>query len=217
MVFMEDSERAAAVAQQRGIDPGLHLNFTTPFSAPNCPSTVAERQREIAAYLWRHRFTRVIYHPGLTRSFDYVFAAQMDQFSRLYQRPPDRLDGHHHMHLCANVMFRRLLPPQTIVRPNFSFLPGEKGIVNRFYRRALDRFLVRRHRVVDYFFALAPIEPAARLQRIFSLSRQFVVELETHPVNPEEYCFLTSEKILSQLGDLRIASTFELAGVKQNS
>src|SRR6185369_10838794 len=31
MVFMEDSERAAALARQHRVDCGLHLNFTTPF------------------------------------------------------------------------------------------------------------------------------------------------------------------------------------------
>jgi hypothetical protein len=211
MVFMEDSERAAAIAQEKEIDAGLHLNFTTPFSAPNCPAPVAERQREIAAYLWRHRFARAVYHPGLARAFEYVVAAQIDQFSRLYQRTPNRLDGHHHMHLCANVMFGKLLPRGIIVRRNHAFRLGEKSLINRFYRRTVDRFLVRRHRVVDFFFALAPLEPADRLQRIFSLSRQFTVELETHPVEPEEYRFLTSEEVFTQMGNLQIASKFELA------
>jgi hypothetical protein len=31
MVFMEDCERAAAMDLERGIDCGLHLNFTAPF------------------------------------------------------------------------------------------------------------------------------------------------------------------------------------------
>src|SRR5438445_7602395 len=31
MVFMEDSERAACIAREKGVDVGLHLNFTTPF------------------------------------------------------------------------------------------------------------------------------------------------------------------------------------------
>ncbi len=213
MVFMEDSERAAAVAQENGIDAGLHLNFTTPFSAPNCPAHVAERQRQIAAYLSRHRFARAVYHPGLARAFEYVFAAQMDQFRRLYQRTPNRRDGHHHMHLCANVLFGNLLPPGTIVRRNFSFQRREKSQANRFYRRIVDRFLSRRHRVVDFFFALAPLEPAARVQRIFSLARQSVVELETHPVEPEEYRFLTSEEVFTQIGNLQIAPRFEVPGV----
>ena len=39
MVFMEDSERAAAVARDRGIDAGLHLNLDTPFS--KVPMTAA--------------------------------------------------------------------------------------------------------------------------------------------------------------------------------
>ena len=35
MVFMEDSERAAELAQADGLDVGLHLNFTTPFETRN--------------------------------------------------------------------------------------------------------------------------------------------------------------------------------------
>src|SRR6266436_2569517 len=38
MVLMEDSERASVLAREHGIDAGLHLNFTTPFSAANCPA-----------------------------------------------------------------------------------------------------------------------------------------------------------------------------------
>src|SRR5213594_3601887 len=44
MVFMEDSERAAAIARERGIDAGLHLNFTTSFSAEGCPAGIVDRQ-----------------------------------------------------------------------------------------------------------------------------------------------------------------------------
>src|SRR5213593_5300843 len=76
MVFMEDSERAAAIARERGIDAGLHLNLTTPFSAPKCPARLIERQGELARYLLRHRLARVLFHPGLVRSFQDVVAAQ---------------------------------------------------------------------------------------------------------------------------------------------
>src|SRR6266478_3108081 len=51
MVFMEDSVRAAAMARESGIDAGLHLNLTTPFSARNCPARLQEHQREVAGYL----------------------------------------------------------------------------------------------------------------------------------------------------------------------
>lgn len=211
MVFTKDSERAANIAQEKGIDAGLHLNFTTPFSAPSCSVRLADHQRELAAYLLSHRFGRAVFHTGLVRSFDYVVAAQIEEFHRLYQRAPNRLDGHHHMHLCANVLFGKLLPVGTIVRRNESFLASEKGLINRLYRRALDRILVRRHRIVDFFFTLAPIKPPSRLERIFSLSREFTIELETHPVDPEEYRLLTSDEIFKRIGNLQIARKFDLA------
>ena len=199
MVFMKDSERAAGIARERGIGAGLHLNFTTPFSAPHCPTQLIAHQQRISRYLRRHRFAQAVFHPGLVRSFEYVALAQYEEFHRLYGSSPERLDGHHHMHLCANVLLAGLLPPGTIVRRNFSFLPGEKSWPNRFYRKSVDRLLARRHRLTDFFFSLPPLEPTTRLEWIFSLARQFVVEVETHPPNPEEHRFLMGGEILRYL------------------
>jgi hypothetical protein len=204
MVFMEDSERAADIAREWDIDAGLHLNLTTAFSAPACPSRLVERQLKLAGYLRGHRLSQVLFHPGLARTFAYVVAAQLDEFGRLYGRAPDRIDGHHHMHLCANVLLARLLPSGTLVRRNFSFQPGEKSRANILYRRLVDRLVARRHRVVDFFFSLAPLEPAHRLARIFSLARQSIVEVEAHPVNPDEYRFLAEGEILREAGDVRM-------------
>lgn len=204
MVFMEDSERAAAIARERGIEAGLHLNLTTPFSAPGCPGRLAERQRQLARYLRRHRLSQVVFHPGLGRVFDYVVAAELDEFRRLYGADPDRIDGHHHMHLCANVLLAGLLPRGTLVRRQFSFQRGEKSLANVFYRRFVDRLLTRRYRVVDFFFSLAPLEPGSRLQRIFELARQYVVEMESHPAEPAEYRFLTEGELFSRIGDVRV-------------
>ena len=132
----------------------------------------------------------MLFHPGLARSFEYVVAAQREEFFRLYGVQPDRIDGHHHMHLAANVVLQGLMPAGTAIRRNFSFRPGEKSLLNRWYRGALDGWLARRHRLTDYFFSLPPLDPW-RLQRIFSLSHESTVELETHPVNPEESRFLS--------------------------
>jgi hypothetical protein len=41
-----------------------------------------------------------------------------------------------------------------------------------------------------------------------------VVELETHPVNEDEYHFLTSGALLGLLGDLTVAPNFEVAVVE---
>lgn len=212
MVFMEDSERAAGLAREREpvVDTGLHINLTAPFSRPNLPGQLLKHQQEISAYLSRRRFNKVIFHPGLVRSFEYVVGAQLEEYCRLYGMQPQRLDGHHHMHLCANVLLAGLLPAGTIVRRNFSFLPGEKGAVNRLYREALDKRLARRHRVTDFFFSLPPLEPQSRLQRILSVARQSTVEVETHPVNADEYRFLMGSGFARWTEDFPISPNFPI-------
>jgi predicted glycoside hydrolase/deacetylase ChbG (UPF0249 family) len=204
MVFMEDSERAAEVARASGMDAGLHLNFTAPFTARECPPQLAERQGQLAAYLQRHPLARVLFNPWLAGSFEYVVKAQLDHFVQIYGAAPRRIDGHHHLHLCANVQRAQLLPAGTRVRRNFSFQPGEKSWINRSYRKSVDRRLARRHSLVDFLFQLLPLQPASRLQRIFFLARQFAVELETHPVNPEEFQFLMGGEIFQRLGDMPV-------------
>jgi hypothetical protein len=206
MVFMEDSERAAAMAVDRGVEAGLHVNLTTPFSGARCPTRLGEHQQALAGCLRGSRFAQIMFHPRLIRSFEHVVLAQIDEFRRLYGREPDRFDGHHHMHLCTNVLAQRLLPESAIVRRSFSFRAGEKGWPNRMYRRLVDRKLAERHRIVDFFFSLTPLEPAARWQRILSLARQFVVEVETHPVEPAEYRFLASGELLLHAREFRILS-----------
>jgi predicted glycoside hydrolase/deacetylase ChbG (UPF0249 family)/predicted ATP-grasp superfamily ATP-dependent carboligase len=210
MVFMEDSERAAGIAGERSIDAGLHLNLTTAFSGPGVPSRLNEHQQRLSRYLLRHRFALIVFYPWLAASFEYVVNAQLEEFSRLYGAKPERIDGHHHMHLCANVLLGKLLPEGTIVRRNFSFQSGEKSLVNRIYRGRIDRMLARRYRLVDLFFALEPMEPADRLQQIFSQARRFAVEVETHPVNPNEYRFLQGGEIIRRSGSVQIASHFAL-------
>ena len=204
MVFMEDLERAAAIAREQGIELGLHLNFTTPFSGSGVRADLAERQQQIAHYLLRHRLAQIVFHPGQMRSFEYVVAAQLDEFRRLYRAAPERIDGHHHMHLCANVLIQKLLPLGTMARRSFSFERGEKSLGNYLYRSFVDRSLARRHCLTDYFFSLAPLEPVSRLRRVFSLASQFTVEVETHPVNPEEHLYLAGGEIFRQIGDMRV-------------
>ena len=216
MVFMEDSERAALLAREHGIDAGLHVNFTTPFSAERCRTRLAERQAVLGRYLRHHRFAQVIYRRGLAHDFEYVVKAQIDEFRRLYGAEPVRFDGHHHMHLCANVLRQHLLPARSLVRRNFSFDGGEKGLVNRLYRRLVDRRLARRYRLTDFFFSLPPLEPASRLSRIFSLAREHVVEVETHPVNAEEYRFLVEGELFHRTRDLAITAPASLAVSRAN-
>jgi hypothetical protein len=192
MVFMEDSERAADLARQYGIGTGLHLNFTLRYSARNCPRGLMDRQEQIGRFLTSSRPAPIFYHRRLVTSFDYVVKAQLEEYERLYGAAVDRVDGHHHMHLCRNVIAQELLPAGAIVRRNLSFRNGEKGFFNRLYRRRQDQRLARRHPMTDFFFDLQPVAPIERLKEICSLARQFNIEIETHPVRDSEYAFLMS-------------------------
>jgi hypothetical protein len=216
MVHMEDSERGAELALGHELDAGLHLNLTTPFSAALVPRKLMRHHERVVGYLTRHRFAQVLFHPGLHRSFQYVVAAQLDEFRRLYQKDPNRIDGHHHMHLCANVLLAGLLPEGTIARRNFSFRPGQKSLFNRQYRRGMDSILGRRHRLTDFFFSLPPFDPRSRLEQIFSLACRFVVEVETHPVNLEEYRFLSGGEVFAWTGAVPVAPRFVVPAVSHS-
>jgi hypothetical protein len=76
----------------------------------------------------------------------------------------------------------------------------------------VDRALSRRHRMADFFFCIQPLQPAERLQRILSDARDSVVELETHPVDPEEYNFLAGGEIFRMAENITIANRYALPG-----
>lgn len=209
MVFMDDSERAAMLALEHAIDAGLHLNLTAAFTG-SCSPTLAEHQRRVAAYLRRPRMAYAVFNPTLTGSFEYVVAAQLEEFQRLFGAAPQRVDGHHHAHLCANVLLTRLVPSGTLMRRSFSFEPGQP-VLNRTYRRIVDGFLERRYRTVDGLFSLAPVNSPSRLERIRSLAQSAVIEVETHPTQADEYAFLTGDGITRWTRGIRAGSFAMLA------
>jgi len=209
MVFMRDSERAAELAREHTIHSGIHLNLTCGFTAPNLPQRLQDHQQRTAAFLRFRRFSRGHFNPLLARSFDYAVKAQMEEFERLYGARPARVDGHHNMHLCANVLVQDLLPRQAVVRRIESFAAGEKSAMERLYRRMLDRLLARRYRMPDYFFALLPME-AARIHRIVELARTSTVELGTHPADDSEYAFLMNGGLADPGANVGIAQGYGL-------
>lgn len=208
MVFMEDSERAAALSREHGIDSGLHLNLTSPLTAKDTPMPLRAHQRLVVEHLRRHKLSQIVYHPGLARSFEYVVKAQLEEYERIFGARPARIDGHHHMHLCANVLWGKLLPKGTIVRRSFSFAFGEKSFFNVAYRRFVDRTLAKRHHLADYLFSIAPLAPSDRLRRVFALAARAYVEVETHPVHQSEYEFLLNGTIHGLTDGVRIARSY---------
>lgn len=208
MVFMEDSERAAALAGERGVDAGLHLNLSSPLTAVRTPSKLVEHQERVRRFLTSGRAARFLYHPLLTASFEYAVRSQLDEFARLYGAMPARVDGHHHMHLCANVWLQRLLPEGLILRRNFTPEAKTRGSLVQLFRRWQDAGIEKRYRTTDYFFSLPPLDLPARLPKILELAKQFTVEVETHPVNPAEYRFLMDGDFARNAGSIAIASRY---------
>lgn len=209
MVFMDASEAAAAAAREHGMDAGVHLNLTTAFTGARVPAGLRNHQEKVIAYLRRRRIHRVLFNPLLKQSFEYVVKAQLDEFVRLYGTAPSHLNGHHHMHLCANVLRQKLLPAGSVVRRSKSFFPEERNLANRCLREIQNRWLRRRHRTTDYFFDLTPVQEE-RLTRILALAESHSLEIAVHADNPGEYGFLMGGQLERYTTRVTIARGYRL-------
>jgi predicted glycoside hydrolase/deacetylase ChbG (UPF0249 family) len=194
MVFMEESERAATLALQTSLEVGLHLNFTMPFSMSKISLKLREHQNRVISYLTKHKLSHVIYNPLLSNSFNFLFLAQQEEFVLLYGKNPAFYNGHHHMHLCANVLLSKMIPKDARVRRTFTFDQGEKNPFNRLYRHILNIFVSRRFISTDCFFSIVPVQNYERLQNIFHRAAGNTIEIEVHPENIEEIDFLFSDR-----------------------
>jgi len=206
MVFMADSERAAELAKEDELDVGLHLNFAETFTGNRIATTLGNYHDKIVRFLMRNRYSQLLYNPFLRREFSYSYEAQAEEFSRLFGKPPSHIDGHHHMHLCPNLVLSKLIPPGMKIRRNFSFWPGEKSWLNRAYRMLVDRWLARRYELTDYFFDLTQCIQEKKLDRIIALAESSMVELMTHPVIEPEAEYLMSDAFCELLQRLKVGS-----------
>ena len=206
MVFMKDSERAAALAKEGAVDVGLHLNFSEPFSDNPDSATMLESHRKISAFLTRNKYAQLLYNPLLQEAFVYSCRAQIEEFARLYDMLPLRVDGHHHLHLCANVVLGHVIPPGLKVRRHFSFWPKEKSLPNRGYRASVNWWLARKYRLDDYFFDLTQCIEQNKFHRIMALAKSSDVELMTHPIVHSEFDYLMGDSFFTLLEGLDVRS-----------
>ncbi len=206
MVFMADSERAAELAKENKLDVGLHLNFAERFTGNRIPETLGNYHDKIVRFLMRNRYSQLLYNPFLRREFSYSYEAQVEEFTRLFGKPPSHIDGHHHMHLCANLLLSNLIPAGMKIRRNFSFWPGEKSWFNRAYRALVDRWLARRYPLTDYFFDLTQCIQEKKLDRVAALARSSNVELMTHPIVRAEAEYLLSDEFSGMLRRFEVGS-----------
>ena len=206
MVFMADSARAASLALEHGLDVGLHLNFSEMYTSPRADSLVSAHTL-IVRFITGSKYAFLFYHPWLRKEFRSVYDSQVSEFIRLYGKPPSHIDGHQHMHLCGNMVFDKIIPAGMKVRRHFTFWPGEKGLLNRSYRRWIDGMLAQRYRMTNFFFSLEQILQNGSFERISALAISADVEVMTHARMPAEYSYLASPQCLEFLrGTKKISS-----------
>jgi chitin disaccharide deacetylase len=204
MVFMVDSERAAELARGNGLDVGLHLNFSEDFTAGRDFGLLEDYHNRIVRFLRGNKYSQLLFNPFLRREFSYSYQAQAEEFERLFGKSPSHIDGHHHMHLCANLLLSRVIPVGTKMRRNFSFWPGEKSRLNRAYRALVDGWLARRYRLPDYFFDLTQCLKEKKLDRLAQLAKISNVELMTHPIVDREADYLKGDEFHGILEELEV-------------
>lgn len=211
MVFMEDSIRAAEIAKENEIDVGLHLNLDVPFTGEKIDSRLLSSHKSLARFLSYNKYALLVYNPFLIRQFRFVFNAQYQEFKRLYGKEPTHIDGHHHLHLCTNMIVGKVFPRRCKIRRNFTFIvPKERTFFNLFYRQILDLFLCRGHITTDYLFGLPYIIKPNMLERIAEISKTKTIEIMTHPIYEEDFSFLMSNRFSETLGKLRIGTYVDL-------
>ena len=193
MVFMADSERAAQLAAVSRLDTGLHLNFTKRFDGASVPFELMRAQDRVCRWLGLHRLAPLFYFPFLNHDFCLLIRKQVAEYERLFGKAPSHFDGHHHMHLSMNVLACRLLPPRCKVRCHFTFARGQKSLLNRAYRAAVNRVLRTRYLTPDYLFSLSFSRKNGDMDRILRLATTCAVELECHPEEEEDYQWLVRD------------------------
>jgi chitin disaccharide deacetylase len=195
MVHMADSARAAALAGERRLPAGLHLNLSLAFDGADVPDDVRRRQALVAKGFANMRLRRWIYDPSSRGRVARAIADQLEEFERLYGAPPTRLDGHLHVHLCPDVLFSRALPREVWLRPARTAAVGRAVPVLGWLRRSRERWMRRRFAVSDYFFSIEDIHPqlgGSGLDGALDLAAEASVEVMTHPSRPQELALLLS-------------------------
>jgi predicted glycoside hydrolase/deacetylase ChbG (UPF0249 family) len=204
MVFMADSERAAEMATENQLDVGLHLNFSEKFTTGRNLGMLADYHNRIVRFLMGSKYSQLLFNPFLRNEFCYSYQAQTEEFVRLFGKAPSHIDGHHHMHLCANLLLSEVIPAGTKMRRNFSFWPGEKSGFNRVYRALVDGWLARKYQLPDYFFDLTQCIQEKKWDRVAGLANSNNVELMTHPIVDRETKYLMSGEFHGMLQRLEV-------------
>jgi predicted glycoside hydrolase/deacetylase ChbG (UPF0249 family) len=193
MVFMADSQRAAAVARAIGLPIGLHLNLSEPFTAADVPPTAQRahatvtRRFDARARRWR----RWIPDPLVRGMVEGETASQLAAFGDLYGRRPTHVDGHKHVQVSPTVASTPALSG-LMLRPAFTDPPNGRRVL-RLARRARHRLLLASHGGADRLLSLQSMSEdllAGRRPAALDGLGGEIVEVMAHPGLPDERSLL---------------------------
>ncbi len=212
LMYMEDSDRAAAIAAERDLPVGLHLNLTDPFTAADVPEAIRARQAEACAIfggagLRKRSWT---YDPRIGGLVEAAIRDQLERFRALLGREPTHVDGHNHVQVCPNVIRAQALDGFKMRDALWSYPSTRSAMgVARALRRALT---ARGHLTTRYFLDIAELHrggPAATAERT-GLAASASVEVMCHPGFGHELEALRSDAWASAIAAAPLGSYRDL-------
>lgn len=184
------------------MDVGLHLNLTQTIDQVIDNKPLLSYHHQIKKFLTFRKYSFLIYNPALCQAFDYVSKIQIEEFVRIFGDVPTHIDGHHHMHLCTNMVIKAVIPRGYIVRRNFTYSCGQKNWLNRAYRLFIDNILKRKYYLTDFLFSFIERKKNGLLSDDLKLAARFYVELQTHPESEIEMKWLKAHSFTTEIEHL---------------
>jgi hypothetical protein len=199
MVWMRDSDRAAAVARELGLPLGLHLNFSVEFAAPSVPASVRSRHSKLVEHFGRAGDRGSAPSPAGALVVRDAVRDQLERLAEIYGEPT-HVDGHHHVHLEAGVL--DAIPARFPVRPPLSTPDGVGGV------GPSPRQAVPGRRSPRWAFAVQCVHPGlgGTGAPVLALAGRDAVEVMTHPSHEGELTALLGDAWRELLEGLRMGS-----------
>lgn len=213
MVAMADSERAFELAAAQGLPLGLHLNLTTPFTAPEMEPGRRRRQARAVDYFAASERRRLLFDPRQRGALDRCVVDQLDAFAESSGVAAEHADGHQHIQVCPTVLSCRALGRVRSLRRAHGFVAGSPSAAKRGYRSLVNRALRHRFHSVP-FVSLRDLHPAlggVGLERLAPLARDGDVEVMVHPAWGDEREVLLSSAWRQLLSTLPTGSHSDLS------
>lgn len=211
MVFMADSERAAALAGRIGLPVGLHLNLSEPFTAAAVPDPIRRRQAELVPRFGERgrRWRRWLPDPRIAQSVERAVVDQLEGFRELYGREPTHVDGHKHVHVSPTVAHTPALAQLMLRRAigDAADSPSPLSVA----RRLRHRSVLSRTPGTDRFVAISNLRGELLGGSAPPLGVGEAVEVMAHPGLPHERDLLMTAAWARVLGAARLGSYEDLA------